>query len=366
MKPKHLLKSVRVQNFKALQDSGAVKLTPLTVFIGNNGSGKSSLIEGLETYRNIVVEDLDHAFARWLGFQHVWNKQTRHNRVGEHFENPMEFAWTAKLPEGTGKAELTVNTVPGFNGLYIQRDKQRTPRGDGMEYGDRIPETNLPSDMKKFVAGWQFLSMTPDRMGAPAAKQMAIVGRHMLNRDGSNVAQYLDVIKKKDLDAFNGIVEAMRFVLDYATDFQPAETQEVQRAMFVQMSEREFKVPGWMLSTGTVRILALLAVLRNPDPPPLLVIEEIENGLDPRTVHMLLDEIREAVQAGKTQVIATTHSPYLLNLLPLQTITLVERKEGGSPKFWRPGDLKEVQSWAKRFAPGELYTTGRFKKGKRQ
>ena len=50
-------------------------------------------------------------------------------------------------------------------------------------------------------------------------------------------------------------------------------------------------VPGWLLSTGTLRILALLACLRHPDPPPLLVVEEIENGLDPRTIHLLVEEI---------------------------------------------------------------------------
>ena len=45
---------------------------------------------------------------------------------------------------------------------------------------------------------------------------------------------------------------------------------------------KNFEVPGWLLSTGTLRIVALLACLRHPKPPPLLVVEEIENGLDPR------------------------------------------------------------------------------------
>jgi hypothetical protein len=49
------------------------------------------------------------------------------------------------------------------------------------------------------------------------------------------------------------------------------------------------------------RILALLACLRHPSPPPLLVVEEIENGLDPQTINLLVEELRAAINAKKTQ-----------------------------------------------------------------
>ncbi len=120
------------------------------------------------------------------------------------------------------------------------------------------------------------------------------------------------------------------------------------------MTEGNFKVPGWLLSTGTLRILALLALLRHPKPPPL-VIEEIENGLDPRTIHLLVDEIRTAVESARTQLILTTHSPYLLDLLDLSHIVLVDRING-EPTFSRPADQKSLQEWTENFGPGRLYT----------
>ena len=55
------LETVRIRNFKAIRDSGVVTFTPLSVFIGNNGSGKSSLIEGLETFQNVIRQGLDDA-----------------------------------------------------------------------------------------------------------------------------------------------------------------------------------------------------------------------------------------------------------------------------------------------------------------
>src|SRR5208283_4077286 len=78
MKKRLSLQSFRLQNFKAVRDSGVVKFTPLTVFVGNNGSGKSSLIEGLETFRNVVTFGLDAAMQQWRGFEHVWNHAVKH------------------------------------------------------------------------------------------------------------------------------------------------------------------------------------------------------------------------------------------------------------------------------------------------
>ena len=123
-------------------------------------------------------------------------------------------------------------------------------------------------------------------------------------------------MRRQDQNAFDGIVETMAYVLPYAKDIQPSLTSsEIERKAWLQMTEADFKVPGWMLSTGTLRLLALLALLRHPKPPPLIVIEEIENGLDPRSIHLLVEEIRNAVLNRTTQIILTTHSPYLLDLL---------------------------------------------------
>ena len=85
------LQSVRVRNFKAIVDSRTLVLGPLTVFIGHNGSGKSSLIEALETYKAIVADGLDAAMQRWLGIEHVRHKSVEaKERAGKPI-NPMSF-----------------------------------------------------------------------------------------------------------------------------------------------------------------------------------------------------------------------------------------------------------------------------------
>ena len=383
MEPSFFLNALAIENFKAVRSSGTVKLSPLTVFIGNNGSGKSSLIEGLETYQETVTRGLDAAMGRWLGFEHVWNKRARHNRknIGtedETYENPMIFVLRGRDLHRSFTVRLELSADPGINGVRIEREiirfsdgrlVRRDRHGNASIFGDseierqeqfHLSESATPRALRSIVASWQFLSFDPGRMGMPVRQAMA-PEPCKLHRDSTNLGQYLWEIRERDLGAFDGILEALRFVLPFASDVQPGLTQEIERLVYLQMTEEGFKVPGWLLSTGTLRILAILAALRHPDPPPLLVIEEVENGLDPRTMHLLVEEIRAAITAQTTQVILTTHSPYLLDLLDLSHIIVTERVNG-EPTFVRP-DEDSLQAWTKSFSPGRLYTMGRLTRG---
>ena len=152
--------------------------------------------------------------------------------------------------------------------------------------------------------------------------------------------------------------KTLKAVLPYATDLRPAITKELQRNVYLRLYEQGIEEPlvSWLLSQGTLRIVALLAVLRHPTPPSVVFIEEIENGLDPRTIHLLVEEIRSFLQSGG-QIVATTHSPYLLDLLDLSHIVVVERSKSGAPTFTRPSRRK-LKGWTDKFAPGRLYTMG--------
>lgn len=367
------LQSLRIRNFKAVVDSKTVKLGALTAFIGNNGAGKSSLIEALETYQAIVRDGLDIAMQRWLGIEHVRHKaQEAKERMGQ-LVNPISFELAlGESPRKVRRLSMTVNNDPAANHMLIASERmtrldgtwtERSPGGALQSYGpgrSMLPYA-LDEDLVRAadeVLAWQFLTLSPERMGLPAPQQRT-KGAVRLANDGSNVADFLLDLRRQDANAFNGIVETMAFVLPYAKDIQPTLTSsEIERKAWLQLSEDTFKVPGWLLSTGTLRMLALLALLRHPSPPPLIVVEEIENGLDPRSIHLIVEEIRSAVLAGVTQVVVTTHSPYLLDLLTLEHLVVVERDGEGHPRFIRPADHKNLQAWAQEFAPGKLYTMG--------
>jgi hypothetical protein len=232
-----------------------------------------------------------------------------------------------------------------------------------------LPARSLLSDTGWFD-DWQFLDMVPGSMGQP--KQFVRTGSAVrLLPGGENLSEYLldlkETSQRAGLMAFEGFLETLQVILPYAADVELQISDMMERRVALQLGERhgqtKFKVPGWMLSTGTLRLMGLLALLRHPSPPSLICVEEIENGLDPRTIHLLVSEILRATENERTQVMLTTHSPYLLDLLPLSSLVLVSREPGGSPSFRRPGDDEAMAAWSRRFAPGALYTMGALSQG---
>ena len=379
MKPPRINR-LQIRNFKAIRNSGGLKLTPLTVLVGNNGSGKSSVIEALETLQTFVGEDLAAAMQMWKGLEHIRNMSGRPRKAGKRDLKPSKRPIQLNLQGNTGSekfwAETAWNERFQTNEIFIEEEKVtissskwtrgkdgrvRVAGGAGTDpWPTPVGATKslLAEFLGSFIGKWQFLTLWPQSIGDPKPRTRT-GGWIRLSKDGGNIAEYFLDIRNRDIGAFNGIVEALKYILPFAEDIQPAITSELERTDYLQLAEADFTIPGWLLSTGTLRILALLATLRHPDPPPLLVVEEIENGLDPRTIHLLVEEIQYAVEAGRTQLILATHSPYLLDLLPLSSIVLVDRAEG-QPKFTRPGDEKEVRQWARHFAPGRLYAMGRL------
>lgn len=373
-KPPLPLRSARLCNFKAVRDSRVVKFTPLTAFIGNNGSGKSSLIEGLEALQAMVLRGLDEAMHPFRGFEHAWNKAVTHDeKEGEigvrERANPMEFDVEGRAADKPFAARLSVSADLSANTVFFARydapptpgkstDPQHNNYFDPASVFTKFEVTDVR--LKEMVSGWQFLSIEPTAMLYPRPQRRS--SEHVrLDRNGANIAEYLFSIRDQDADILDGIVESLTRVLSYATGLRPAITSELERSVYMLLEETDIAQPhpSWLLSQGTLRVIALLAVFRHPQPPSVVFIEEIENGLDPRTIHLVVDEIQTFLEAGG-QVVITTHSPFLLDLLTLPQIVVVERNERGSPEFTRPANNRALADWRERFTPGALYTMGRL------
>ncbi len=385
-----MIKNIEVKNFKAIE-SAKVKLTPLTAFIGYNGMGKSSLLEALQMFKSIVTEGLDAAVSPWREFEHIYYKGKKKKRkfIKDGIElqfAPMEFFFSLGSYKdfairnskfSTAIAQELNSSGKLFFIEEIYRDDQFEVKRDAnnnrevhfkgtnnlkalkspFKSLDQSVLSDLP-DFRKYVESWQFLSMNTFLMGEPHS-QKKTSGAITLNTDGRNIAEYILSIREKNLDVYTGILETLQYILPYAKDLQPQITQELEKMVYLQLSEQDFKLPGWMLSTGTLKILALLAVFRHPEPSPLIVIEELENGLDPRTIHLVITEIRNYIDNKKGQVLITSHSPYLLDQLHISQIVFVERKDE-KVSLSRPADNEEVLEWSKKFAPGQLYTQKGF------
>jgi len=380
-----ILSKVGFEHFKAIHKSGQIVLQPFTVFIGMNGSGKSSILEALEAYRSIVLNGLNSAFIRVGEFEKVWHRDQRSHEAKrkaggngsvQGVADPMRFDLTIKMPEASVRAGLAVAPSEDEERLEItEKFIREVKRGNGRrseemngENAKSEDEEDLYRNLTDYVKRWQFMFMEPELMKLPAPKEREN-RRITLRPDASNLAEYLRDISKRDANAYEGIIKMIRCVLPSVQDISATFSREIRSEVYLTMLEHDRQISGNAISAGLLRILALLALLRDPEGPQLIAIDEIENGLDPRTVHLLLNEIEAATENRVAQVIATSHSPYLLDKLPLKNVVVVERKRsfgysGPLPAatYWRPSTSQDCQRWAEKFNTGRIYTMGQLHK----
>lgn len=126
--------------------------------------------------------------------------------------------------------------------------------------------------------------------------------------------------------------------------------------MQVGLQEGDAYFPASRLSDGTLRFLALLTILCDPDPPGLICLEEPELGMHPDVIPTIADLLKEASQ--RTQLIVTTHSAMLVdcfNSTP-EDIVVCEKHDGQTQMSRL--DPEELKHWLEKFSLGELWSQG--------
>ena len=105
-----------------------------------------------------------------------------------------------------------------------------------------------------------------------------------------------------------------------------------KRAIQVEQAGLPEPVPLTELSDGTRLVLALLTLVNQETPPPVLLLEDIDRGLHPRLYEQLVTFLRTLAAEGRTQILATTHDPYLIDEFrdTPEAVVIVEKKDGAS------------------------------------
>ena len=126
--------------------------------------------------------------------------------------------------------------------------------------------------------------------------------------------------------------------------------------MQVFFTEGDFVIPATRLSDGTLRYLCLLAILCDPEPPPLICIEEPELGLHPDILPKLGDLLRAASQ--RTQIIVTTHSDILVDTMTDTPAAVVVCTRTQGQTLMERLNTVDLAEWLKRYRLGQLWTKG--------
>ncbi|MCK5719103.1 MAG: AAA family ATPase [Thiomargarita sp.] len=393
------IKSFRIKNFKAIKDSGLIELKPLTVLIGNNGAGKSSFIEGLEIYHAVMKKGLTTIINRWQNFKQIDNQinyqseaieQTIDNRnsialeLGQDIDKLMTFRSNIDITLETENKPIIHNEMLFFdNELIVERQignkfyfpeaesfKFSAPAGNEFSilskhnsalwaalsrYINSIRSHNTSAMLIKWLENinknkhfwdsfdWQFINLESNNIESTETSKRKI-SDNKLNQNGSNIARYLLNIQRSQTDIYQQILTILQSIYPHIKDLQTKVSPQMGTNVYLEITEINGKIPQWQLSTGILKMIKLLAVLCHPNPPPLIIIEGIEVGLDPHAIKTMIKQIIKLTSASKTQIIMTTHSPYLINLLALENIILVKRNQAGNSTFNNVTSKEEIQS----------------------
>jgi len=397
-----MIQRISIENFKAIFRAVDIPIAPFTVFICNNGTGKSTVIEALRALQIAVNKGLNDAFAEWGGLDRVRNYNAslyiNNNFIkdGKKRYSPLVINLTAQVKNKIFEYKVQINVLP--DGVYYVVEKEELycnqepvfvarvldNESDGeMTYyktvsGSIIKDTykanrlrlGLQSpfiseeleEFRRYIEEWQFLYLNAHTMGKPV-QQDRVYRVIKLEYEGRNIADYLMRLKEEGKEFFDSIIRKMRYILPYISDIEPHILEEtINREIELLLYEEKDNskpIPGWLLSSGTLRILALLTMFETPRKPSVLFVDEVENGLDPRTIGLLLSQVESAFLDKSMQVVFTTHSPYLLDLVPLDSIIVAEKGELGS-SYHVPKDENSLNVWKDKFSPGKLYTMGKL------
>lgn len=367
-----MITRLHLQDFKNFQDA-TLHLGPLTVLLGANASGKSNVRDALRflhgVARGYTLADTigekwgEGGVLQWRGLRGGVVEAVRHGAstftLTADIETSGEQSGLIPIPSN---CTYSVEVEPGRNGrprlvreaLYVdgammydshpdinpsqQSDPQHLTvsivRGGRYRKGhvesfianqpvlsqitERISERkdDRADEVRRWVkatlaafGSMRFLDFNLDAMRLPS-----LSGQTTLGDRGENLSSVLQAIYE-DEERRAAMVEWVREltpmdVADFA--FPPDQTG---RVLVTLREEDGQEVTAYSASDGTLRFLAVLAALLGPEPAQLYFFEELENGLHPARLHLLIDLIERRVARGDMQIVATTHSPQLLRLL---------------------------------------------------
>jgi predicted ATPase len=206
------------------------------------------------------------------------------------------------------------------------------------------------------LGGWTFYR---DIEAGPEsrARQPALLTPDLrLLPNGSNLSSVFHAIQQDYPDDWGEILEIVRTAYpDFLKLTVPAQGEDgkVILRWSERLSEQQGDLPAHLLSDGTMKLLCLIAILKNPDPPPLICIDEPELGLHPDWIKLVAELLQDA--AMRTQVIVVTHSPHIVAKLEPEQLIVVEKEDGQTTmnQFSRE-DQDSLAKWLKDFNLADL------------
>lgn len=380
---------LRVQNYRALQNLELKNIKPLTVFLGPNGSGKSTIFD--------VFAFLSECFS--VGLRKAWDKRGRFKELRTRgctgpiaFE--IKYRETLTSPIITYELKIDENN----KGPYVASERLLWKRsaagrpfafldfsegigkvitGESPDISDQRIEESLDSPemlavntlgqlskhprviaLRRFITGWYLSYLTADQ-----TRGVTDAGpQERLSATGHNLPNVIQYLKEQHPERLDKILDVLA---SRVPRLEKVETELMQDGrLLLQIKDAPFERPvlSKFASDGTLKLLAYLTVLYDPEPPQLIGIEEPENQLHPRLLPELSEECRASAETS--QLMVTTHSPFFVNGLKPNEVWVLYRDEQGYTHAKCAAEMPGINEFMEEGALlGNLWVEGHFAVG---
>lgn len=398
------IEGFRIQNYKALKDITLGKLwntknekplTKLTVVIGKNGTGKSSIFDAFGFISDCLKKGVEEACDERGGFSKIFSKGQSVSE-GMNFEiyyrespkdNPITYEFSIKIDEkqrpfvsserlrqrrsGSGNVGRPFSFLILNNGTGVvwkgettgklknEDDKSLLNFIEQLESEQQSEETSETevvrlennrhlaitvlgalkqhprvTKFRKFIESWYLSYFSPD-----SARSLPIAGSQKhLNVHGDNLANVVQFMQREQTDRFNKILNKISKKIPGIEKIDTKVSPDGRLLL-------EFYAQGFanepffaqQMSDGTLKFFTYMLLLEDPEPHSLVCIEEPENGLYHKLLEVLAQEFRNYASNRKadSQVFITTHQPFLVNALNTDEVWILEKQNDGFSKISR-------------------------------
>jgi predicted ATPase len=359
---------IQVKGYKALADV-TLDLHPLTVMIGPNGCGKTSLLEVFHLFREGATGQLATAITSLGGFNNIVSQMPK-------MSSRLEFVLKASdLLQGVDSIAYTFVLEPRALGYVVALEHLQLHRlNNDMPYPE-FQENNVgpelmlaqsflqvaaaePKLLREVMSKTVSLAFVDVDTRAPIRLPQSLVPVAQPGRNGETLfAALYNLRESKD---FHSYYERIEETLHLAfPDFEYLELPVVGAGQItLAWHQKDLTVPLYpnQLSEGTLRFLWLTTVLLSPEPPPLILIDEPEVSLHPELLQILAALLRDA--SARTQLIVATHSSDLIRWLQPDEVVVIDKQDGKSTFTWADDPALDLEKWLQEYTLADLWYMG--------
>lgn len=333
-----------------------MRLSNINVLIGGNGVGKSNLISFFKLLNRLINDSFQDYVAQQSGADNLLyfgRKESDHISLKIVFRNGYLFN------------TYSVDFIPDkSNHFYLRNEEISFIHSSGMEYPEQLGSgyietklhahrTGIAMHVTQAFRGFNIYHFHDTSDSSPIKQVVNINDNRTLREDGGNLSAFLYAMRETHPGSYRQIEAVVRSIAPFFKNFdlQPriTNTETIQLEWNEVGSDKYFNAHN--LSDGTLRMMCLITLLLQPNPPAVIIIDEPELGLHPAAINVLARLLRQVSE--KTQVIISTQSVTLLNQFAPDDIIVVERKNRQST--FRRLDPHDLQDWIDDYAVGEMW-----------